>query len=307
MRKLGHGGSDSLELLLDTVCSMFGAILLIAILVALMAKTATVEPGDQAGMDIVRRRVDVAQRDLDQVRQLLATTKVTQDTTGGELFEEKKKLELAVSAARAIRRSESAEIEEKISKMGMDPGAQVNSLKENLKVQQREIAELANKLTAQNVNLRRANERIAEISSLIRKSQDSRALAFRFPKERMRTKEPFAVICRYNKIYPIADASGRQNKETIKWVNVGKDSELSEPIPDQGMEHQKHEKEIQRLLDSVNRSNTYMTFYVYDDSFEPFQFIRDLAVKRNLDYGLAFKDRAADLIWSSEGSSPPPQ
>ena len=32
MRKLGRTNSDALELLLDTVCSMFGAILLIAIL-----------------------------------------------------------------------------------------------------------------------------------------------------------------------------------------------------------------------------------------------------------------------------------
>ena len=63
MRKLGQN-RDSLELLLDTVCSMFGAILLIAILVApLIAANCPgpIIPVGELAPEILQRRIATAE------------------------------------------------------------------------------------------------------------------------------------------------------------------------------------------------------------------------------------------------------
>lgn len=308
MRKLGHGGSDSLELLLDTVCSMFGAILLIAILVALMAKTTSVESeSDQASVEIVQRRIDIAQKDLAQILQLKAAIDLPSAPVEGNLLEEKIKLELAIRAARAARASKDAETQDKIKQMTSDPGAQIRDLNNLLTLQQREIVALSNQIAALDDQITRTQERISAINKLIQTSRDSREIALRFPKESETTKKPFHIICKYGKLYPTRNASGVRNEDSIKWTRMGDDKDLSEPIKNRGLQSKIQSSEIKALMHELPRNQMYVVFYVYDDSFEAFQFAREIAVRTKLEHGLTFLQTSKPLVWGSKGSTPPPQ
>src|SRR4051812_12238361 len=96
---------------------MFGAILLIAILVALMAQTAKVESsGDQASAEMLRRKIATAEADLAEAHRLTAELATLTDSPTDDLSAEKEKVELALAAARAQRDQMSSQLQDHIAR-----------------------------------------------------------------------------------------------------------------------------------------------------------------------------------------------
>ena len=301
MRKLGHSESDSLELLLDTVCSMFGAILLIAILVALMAKTTTeTSAGDQASMEITERRIDIAQRDLNESLKLLESLEIPRDDQSGALLSEKKLLEQAIAAEKAKRERAGVNSKEIAMRLSVDPGVQIKELSDTLKSAQEQQAALSNKLEAQNTQTSSIQTRIAEISTLITHEQEARAMPLRFPKERTQTKQSKHIICKFGKIYTYPDSSG-----AIKLTTLNEDDCLVEPIKTRGWDFNAEKTKIEGTLSNIETGKYYVALYVYSDSFEAYQWIRDTVLKNGLDFGVLFRETPDKLIFSSKGTALP--
>ncbi len=165
--------------------------------------------------------------------------------------------------------------------------------------------EIASALKAQDQNSARLNGRVAEISKLIQQEKEARVVTLRFPKERARTKQSLAVICKFGKIYPIMDADGRKNDTAIAWTGKG-DGELSRPVEALGWTVAGNKAAIDHLLRSVLRGEIYLALYVYPDSFDAFHSLRDQAAAAQIEFGVELDRAGSDLIWGSEGSSPPP-
>ncbi len=307
MRKLGRTSSDALELLLDTVCSMFGAILLIAILVALMAQTVKEEtPADHASTEMTRRKISTAEADLAETRRLLAEATVPSVSGIAALTEEKQNLEQALEAARAQREHMSAEVRDLVARETIDFSTEWKKLTAELQAMQRHIQEVENDIKTQDQNRARLEGRIAELNKLIQKEKEAHRVALRFPKERARSKRTFNVICKFGKVYNLVDANGSKNDTTIAWTTLDEDSRRSRPIKELGWTMADNKEVIVQLLGSVPKSEFYITFYVYPDSFEIFRSMRDQAVIQQLDFGVKFERPGSELIWGSKGSSPPP-
>lgn len=307
MRKLGRNSSDSLELLLDTVCSMFGAILLIAILVALMAQTTkVVSSSDQASAEMLRRKIATAEADLAETRRLAARIAAPAENPTTALAAEKQQLEQTLAAARAQRDRTSTQLQDQVARQTVDFSAEWKKLIADLRALERKQEETTNAIKTQDQNSARLNGRVAEISKLIQHEKEARVVTLRFPKERARTKRSLPIICKFGKIYPIMGADGRKNDTTIAWKAKGSDSELSRPIEALGWTTAGNKAAIDQLLRSVPKGEMYLTFYVYPDSFDAFRSLRDQAVAAQIEFGVELDPAGSDLIWGSEGSSPPP-
>ena len=306
MRKLGRTSSDALELLLDTVCSMFGAILLIAILVALMAQTAKVDsPSDQASAEMLRRKIATAEADLAETHRLTIQLAAPADSPSASLAAEKQQIEQALAAARAQRDRMSTQLQDQVARQTVDFSAEWKKLIADLRALERKQEEIANALKAQDQNSARLNGRVAEISKLIQQEKEARVVTLRFPKERARTKQSLAVICKFGKIYPIMDADGRKNDTAIAWTGKG-DGELSRPVEALGWTVAGNKAAIDHLLRSVPKGEIYLAFYVYPDSFDAFHSLRDQAAAAQIEFGVELDRAGSDLIWGSEGCTPPP-
>lgn len=307
MRKLGRTSSDALELLLDTVCSMFGAILLIAILVALMAQTATVESSsDHVSAEMLRRRIATAEADLAETHRVTAELKTPLDSPAADLAAEKRDLEHALAVAHAQRDRMSTQLQEQVARQTVDFSAEWKKLTFELHALERQQEELANAIKAQDENTARVNGRVAEISKLIQEEKDARVVTLRFPKERARTKRSLPVICKYGKIYPVMDADGARNEATIVWTSQARGSHLSRPVEALGWTPASNTSAIRNLIGSIPKSEVYIAFYVFPDSFDAFRSMRDQAAAAHVEFGMELDNAGDDLIWGSEGSSPPP-
>ena len=307
MRKLGRTSTDALELLLDTVCSMFGAILLIAILVALMAQTVKVEtPADQASAEMMHRRNATAEADLAKTRRLIAEAAAPSATGMAELVAEKEKLEQELERAKSQRKQMSSQVQDLVAQETTDFSTEWKRLTGELRALQRHLQEVANEIKTQDENRARIEGRIAEINKLIQKEKDAHLVTLRFPKERARSKKSFAIICKFGKIYPLYDINGATNEKTIAWSNKGPDSRLSKPIESLGWTMSDNKMSIDQLLKSAPKEEFYLAFYVYPDSFEAFRSLRDQAALQQLEFGVQFERAGNDLFWGSKGSSPPP-
>ena len=307
MRKLGRTSTDALELLLDTVCSMFGAILLIAILVALMAQTVKVEtPADQASAEMMHRRIATAEADLAKTRRLIAEAAAPSATGMAELVAEKEKLEQELERAKSQRKQMSSQVQDLVAQETTDFSTEWKKLTGELRALQRHLQEVANEIKTQDENRARLEGRIAEINKLIQKEKDAHLVTLRFPKERARSKKSFAIICKFGKIYPLYDINGATNDKTIAWSNKGPDSRLSKPIESLGWTMSDNKMSIDQLLKSAPKEEFYLAFYVYPDSFEAFRSLRDQAALQQLEFGVQFERAGNDLFWGSKGSSPPP-
>lgn len=307
MRKLGRNSSDSLELLLDTVCSMFGAILLIAILVALMAQTTkVVSSSDQASAEMLRRKIATAETDLAETQRLAARISVSAVNPNAALAEEKRQLEETLAAARAQRDRMSTQLQDQIARQTFDFSAEWKKLLADLRALERRQEETTNAIKTQEQNGARLNGRVAEISKLIQHEKEARIVTLRFPKERARTKRSFPIICKFGKIYPLRGADDRKNDKTIAWKATDGDSELTRPIEALGWTTTGHKADIDQLLRSVPKGEMYLTLYVYPDSFDAFHALRDQAAAAQIDFGVELEPAGANLIWGSKGTTPPP-
>ena len=307
MRKLGRSGGDSLELLLDTVCSMFGAILLIAILVALMAQTTeVVTTSDQASAEMMKRKIATAEADLAETRRLASALATPAEQSSEALIEEKQQLELAVAAAREQRDQIGAEIRGQVADQTIDFSSEWKKLAGDLQALQARQEEAANAIKAQLQNTARLNGRVADIEKMIQKEKSGRVVTLRFPRERIKTKGAWPVICKFGKMYSLTNAGGGRNETTINWREKRPGSDVSKPIESLGWTIADHREAINKLQRSIPKREAYVAYYVYPDSFEIFHWLRDQAISQGLEFGVELEPAGVELSWGSEGTSPPP-
>ncbi len=305
MRKLGRS-SDSLELLLDTVCSMFGAILLIAILVALMAQTVkTDRSGEDASAEMLKRKIATAEADLAETRRLTDALAVPADNPAGALAAERKQVEFELSVARAQRDHTSAELQGRLAQQTEDVSAEWNQLSEQMRDLRRREEALENDIKTQNENSTRLDARVIDLSKQIHTDKNTHIVTLRFPKERARTKRSLAILCKFGKIYPVTDLKDKKNEESIDWTPKGED-EIARPIAARGWTVAGDKAAISHLLNDIPKNEVYVAFYVFPDSFDAFHALRDQVVAAQIDFGVHLERADSIMIWGETGSAPPP-
>jgi len=303
MKRRALAPADSLDLLLDTMCNTFGGIILIALLVALLARQTPLQSAAGPSNALYDQRIALAENELAPLRAHLGThagDDVSAPAAAVVAAEE------SLVAARAEAVAAAAETTHRAETVAAVGGAAWSQLAEELRQLERRETELRNLIAATEAETARLRERQAALAAQEQRERDSQTVKLRFPKERPRTRSSLAVICKHGRFYPLYSAVGVTDRTNISWRSVGSDAEESTPNPERGLQLPTNVSSWRALLDAHRSEGIYVAFYVYADSYETFREAKEVAIESRFEFGIEVVPAGRKLIWGSKGSSPPP-
>jgi hypothetical protein len=308
MRKLGKTASDSLDLLLDTVCNMFGVILLIAILVTLLSQTAREAPGvDASTAEMLQRRIATAESDLADALRLKRQLANSVDPNLAHLILQRNQLQETINNVKKQGEQVDSQIHDQVTAQTFDYTTESKKMSQQIVEAEQRKTELANAIETQDQNAARLRERINALNGQIQNTKEKRVTKLRFPKERARTKTTFSVILKYNRVYPLYTGELDKNTDSIDWTpSVLDDSETADPIRDKGLDPVKDRVQIAQLVHTVSNDDCYFGFYVYPDSFDSFRVVKEIVTQAGFEFGWEPEKPGTHLRFGKEGSNPPP-
>jgi hypothetical protein len=305
--------SDSTGLLLDTVCNVFGGIILIALLVALLAQETEsqlkLDVNPDARMELLQRRVDriiaenkrVRAKNAEMEKQVAALI----DPTIGKLLNtiEAAKQELAQML------NNLAAMQRKLEISNLDAEDFLENLEQAKSEADAELAREESRSLRLEAQLSQFKQQEQELTSQRKAGKEKQTVRLRLPKERTTGKEQVWVLVRYGKLYPTYLRQGSKeirNNISIDWTEQS-GSRKAEPIADRGITVLENSEEWQRYLRSLDAQREFLAFVVWPDSYKAFNVAKVSTVSRGLSYGWEIQELAEDILFTSSGTVPNPQ
>ncbi len=305
MRKLRPKSDESLDLLLDTLCNVFGGIILIACLLALLTNNETSPQGDQIevtetrGMLLVER-LAAAKAELTGLQELSLKMKDSGQDKLQKLINERDELR---ATQERLRKTQASQMNDDAGQ-SKDPAGDIAKLRAEVKALDVKIEDAKARRSAVKNKERDFAAKIQRITSQIATADEKRVEHVRFPKERAITKAPMNIILKYGTVYPLVDSAGEKYAGLQR---VHKDNESFEAIPKKSEGLLITDKpSIQRLLASYQRWGGYVSLNVYPDSFETFRALKEMIHAAGLDYGFDVYPDHFIITFSPKGTSPAP-
>ncbi|MCH2065253.1 MAG: hypothetical protein MK194_16185 [Roseibacillus sp.] len=309
-RRLSQDDSTgSMDLMLDILTNVFGAVILIACLLAILPRhsgPSVLLPIAEAQSDMLERRIQRAEKDLADLQRELVRVEESVDP------------QRASQAARLDSLKETfASLKEEVDRMsrGEEVLAEAQALsalgrREEL---ERKLKDLKQQVVSAESLSRASQEKIdflsrrkSELESQIEGAEKGKIQTVRFPREKGRAGNPFPVILKYGRVYPLAEGVTLKDSPTIKRTAIGLGNAfLAEPIKGRGHQLPAASGDLGVTLKVARRENLYVSIYVYPDSHDVFQIFKELIFESNLRYGLEFMPPEQSIRFSSSGSKPP--
>jgi hypothetical protein len=299
--------SDSLELLLDTLCNALGGIILITLLIALISQEAPDSTGgappsfgpqaelEQQHLTRLSQEVEIEEADAKSLEEKIKTVK---GSGSSRMSAEQQSLEQR-------RKSESDEITRLERRLTAIPDDSVN-LANDLDARQLELEDQTNQLTSRSDGLNRGLSSLSEQleesqSSLVATSQDRTER--RLPKEQASRKEGIWIVVKHGKIYPV-----QPSFRNIFSITARGGGESFKPKEGEGFDVLRNPSSLVDFFKTINKENVYPAFFVFSDdvSFKAFEEAKKFSISKGFDY--TWEPTERDIALSSEGASPrPPQ
>ena len=310
-RKMSSSGeSRSLDLLLDTLCNVFGGIVLIACLLAILPRQKMpppLLPGDVAEAQMVERRIIAARWQIKELNSEIEKLSSSVDP-------ETAALEARLNELQKLNH----ELESKLSVMEKQElsNAEMHSLaaEGNVDELKARLDEL-NRIKAKEIGVKNAvvekaeflNSRVAKLSQEIKQAKQYRAKRVRFPRERNAKSSPFPVILRYNRIYPIFIGKDFRDNPAVSMHRSEQEDTLKvTPIRGKGIDQPALHQDLQSALRKVSAmKDMYISVYIYPDSHDIFQELVKEIGDHKLGYGIEFVPVGRVMYFGSSGTKPP--
>lgn len=303
MRKLRPNSEESLDLLLDTLCNVFGGIILISCLLALLTNQKTPVPGDPNGISgaqgrLLAERIEAAKSELAGLLKISEKKKTTGQDELQSLISERNELQATLDRLRKLQPTNS---DTTVSK---DPVGDLTVLRSEVKALDQRLADAKARKDAADKKARDLAAQIQSLRSKITAEDEKRIEHVRFPKERQITKSAMNIILKYGTVYPLLDSTGA-NYSGITRVMKGAEDYEAIPKKTEGIP-MKDIATLRKLLASYKRGGVYVSLCVYPDSFETFRAIKALVLEAGLDYGFDVFPEHFIITFSPKGTSPAP-
>jgi hypothetical protein len=301
--------SDSLELLLDTLCNVFGGIVLIACLLAILPRqemSSPLMPSDVASSEMLERRLIAAREEVIRLKSEITRLEEFTDPNLAELQNRRDSLKRIHGRLRKdLTDQQDIEANEAelraIARQG-DPAALAEALKE-LKLQKSKSEGLESATSGKN---RFLAQRIVNLQEEAEGLKKGKTQAVRFPRERISEASPLPIILRYNAVYPMGIGAGLDINPSINRISISEnDGFRAEPVKDRGIETPSTDKTLAATLNAANARRLYATIYLYPDSHHAFGKLKEALSKAAIPYGIEFVKSDKVLYFSSEGTCPP--
>jgi hypothetical protein len=226
MSRKSSASSDSLDLLLDTICNTFGGVLFIAMLVIILlnmsgekAASVPATPDAQAQLAAAQAEMVRAQTELDQLRRAAAEqAKLASQFSDPKIKSLVSSMTTSQQHATAAAATTAANLQAAADK-------------------QRDINQIASDLAALEAALTKAQQQLAAVEAQLKQERELRTRTVSLPKQKQTTKDQVAFLLQGGKLYAymrigatgVPELDGRDTKI----ITVGMETFL-EPIPSGG-------------------------------------------------------------------------
>ena len=301
--------SDSLYLLLDTLCNAFGGIILLAVLVVLLTSKEKTQSSKVAdSQEMLQRRLTIAQTDLQKAQQLATSLqakandqRVKQQVS---LLSTRKDLQNAIQQIRETVTQTSKDLD---TASAVDPSERLKFLNAQFAVAQAHKLEAKNSLTAAAENTKRLKQRLADMERQVTTKLDELQRPLRLPKEHETGKRVIYIIARYGHIYLCRNSDFSRNETDIDWTTT-LTGESAEPKRGLGIDPTRSTAGLINFFKNMADDSVYVAFCVYEDSFPAFIRAKQLASDCGLAYGWEpFQIADGPVTFSAVGHTPKPQ
>ena len=310
MRRRHQQVTDSFDLLLDTLCNVFGSIILIACLLALFARDPAESPvspvADVKGTGVLLEvRLQKAREELQRLQLLSGELKLEENGRLRELAAERDDLRATVERLRYERGERTQQAMEQKVPMYTDPGGDLEALREQAKKEGKRLADIMLQLQAVESKTKLAGGRMELVSRQIDELEDARIQQLRLPREKPRTMDSRPVILKFGEVFPVAD------EKNIPYLNVRRVREAdgsfsAHPKKTEGMQIPRDAERLKELFLRHKASGGYLSLYVYSDSFAVFRDLVRLIQEAGITYGVEACTEHQILNFSKKGAAPPP-
>ena len=293
---------DSLDLLLDTMCNLFGGIIFVALLVALLAgddASKKVNPSRSPSQDLLEREIANLEKEEQSLKQVLEEeTKQGASKVSVEDQAAVKTLKNELEALRQALQLASGDPSE-----GQDLGQFLQEAKERKSNLEKEAILLENQKKSLKEEKERLAKRMADLKKRGEEAVEEKIQGFRFPRERASSKKPYWILLSGDEVFPVQKAdSGWSYWEKYVTVRSSPNRDEIRPIAGHGL---KSEKEIRGVFSSISSASFYPVFFVAPDSFGRFRKAREIALKMGFEFGANFDEMGEPLVLVTEGGTRP--
>ena len=304
-RRLPSSNSDSLELLLDTMCNTFGGIILIALLIALLARDVKVTQEE----DAMALKTQMTQRRLQKARDDLTNAQHHHDRLVAANPDIEKR--------RRLMEEKNAKLHElaNLSHKPQAPGPPVpagetsekkaQTLQEKIGEQTQQEAQTKGEISDVEGSIKKAEAEISQTKS----HSKGRAVRLRLPREHTTGKDAVQVILRHRQVYPLFYLNAGQpskNEAGLTWkpmeiggLVIGHEVQ---PIPGRGLAAN-NVVALQQWMRGFPSARFDIVFFVYEDSFAEFQLMKQFVTGKGFEYGWQPRVSSDVLRFGSGGAS----
>jgi len=305
MRKLRPNSEESLDLLLDTLCNVFGGIILISCLLALLTQhsnTIAKSDADASGLKgrLLAERHEAAANELAALKQLADKLAATGQGELQKLADERD--QLRATQERLRRQASISPVDDNSTK---DPVGEVTVLRSKVNALDLQIADAKARRQAATSKEQDLAARTQRVRSQINEKEAKRDEYVRFPKEKTTSKHAFNFILKYGDVYPLVDANGK-TFDGITHEPLEDKAFIANPIRSEGLAIARDINAILELLAICKKMGVYISIYVYPDSFETFRTLKKHIFNAGLEYGFEVEPEHYKIRFGPNGSSPAP-
>jgi hypothetical protein len=304
MRSRWDTKKDSLDLLLNTLCDVFGSFILIALILVLPTgiKQVTTPKVDN---ETLQRRIATAREEGEAIDKRIAELAIDPDIA--RLQAERARLDSTIKSLKERTVKLDSDRSKALNASSRDVAKEDAALQEqirNVRIEQETVKNAIDTATGLESNLK---NRIDSINGKIADAKKVRIQQMRLPRERHTDKGAVNVIIRYGRIYPLqlSPNSIAKNTDAIEWTDVGDDAFRATPIEGKGL-LATNTAFFARWTSEVP-SDCFVACYVYEDSIDAFRGFRKIVQDKNVDLGWEPVESSKGLRFGSHGSSPNPQ
>jgi hypothetical protein len=305
MRKLRPKSEESLDLLLDTLCNVFGGIILISCLLALLTSNQPVRPkNDGANSDgngrFLAERLEAATKELAGLQTILDKIKAQGNEDIQKLLVERDQLRATQNRLRQAAAQEHVDDGSK-----NDPVGDLTKLRSEVKALDLKVIDGKARTQAATAKERDLASKLQRLKTQIDETEAKRVEYVRFPREHTASKSSFCIILKYGEVFPLYLGDGRAF-EGITRVPSGGKSFTPVPKKAEGLDAVNDRAAILETLASCKQGGAYIAIYVYPDSFDAFRSIKEFILSSGLEYGFEVWPEHYKSKFGPNGSSPSP-
>jgi TolA-binding protein len=181
-----------------------------------------------------------------------------------------------------------------------------NDLQQKLDQIQTQVLRMENLAKSEDQKIQFLEERLKQLNDESAVLGKGKVQAVRFPRERKRNVSPFPIIVRHGQVYPLVIGPSLRPNDALNKNTISEgDAIRVEPIKGKGMTLPGSRATLSETLKAAAAEKTYISIYLYSDSFGVFQDLKNAIIDAKISYGLEFMENGSPLTFSSDGSSPP--